>query len=508
MIEFTETPRIKTFIYGSCVSRDTFNHLNPNRFELVRYLARQSALSAVSPPTAFDLDLGPLSSRFQRRMVRGSLTGNLFESLEDAQPDLILWDLTDERTGAFELPDRTFVTRMVELDQAGLTERITRTNARYIQFGTSEHFALWTISCNRIAENLARLGLLDHTMLVAPPWAETDDYGDTTPQSYGLTATQANTLMQPYLEHIETILGRSRVTSAEAIADRENRWGFAPFHYKTSTYQNLAARISASTLNHQRPVTREPSLAPTPARQTTIIGDAVILSEFRGYDPSQPTVIVIETLTKKDIRDGAKWAWSDLNLDGIANLVYLNDPTLSSHEAIAIGWGMGTRNTPGIPALLKLIHHSLGPDGRNRIYVGAGAAGFIATQLSIRDCARSAILCNPDLGWYERKAPQEIVSQVLGDAHSVNKALVDVREIQPCSPRPSLEVFVNQSHPEQWNSQLRILADLLDTEPSQVSQRTSRVHTYKQEKAPFSPITPSRLQDAILAEIDRLSLEN
>ena len=42
--------KTRVFIYGSCVSRDTFEYLDPDQFEIVQYVARQSALSAYTRP--------------------------------------------------------------------------------------------------------------------------------------------------------------------------------------------------------------------------------------------------------------------------------------------------------------------------------------------------------------------------------------------------------------------------------------------------------------------------
>ncbi|MBD7979520.1 DUF6270 domain-containing protein [Oerskovia merdavium] len=500
--------RIKTLVFGSCVSRDTFSHLEPQKFELVQYIARQSILSAISPPTTLDIDLTPLTSRFQRRMVRGSLEGNLLASLEDARPDLIIWDITDERTGVFEMSDRSYVTRMVELDQVGMTAKVARASLRHIQFGTSEHFSIWTSACNRLAQRLSNLNLLDKTILLAPPWAQFDNNSEETPQSYGLTANQANQLMEPYLEYVEELLGRARITHPSPRADRNSRWGVAAFHYTDEVYRSLARNItgSADAVSQSTPTPRlKEEHHP---RQLSTVGDVHILHEFRTLSPSRPTVIAIENLTEEEVRSGSNWLRESLDLDGAANLVFLNDPTLTSNDSIQIGWGLGTKGTPGIPAMLHLIHRVLGQDGSNRIYVGSGASGFIAAQLSIRDGAPAAILCNPDLGWFERKAPRAIVQRIYDNASEPGTDLTDIRAMPAGASPPSFEVFVNQSHPEQWNSQLRVIADLLEMNSSPIAKRTTKIHTFTNEKAPFATISTEKLQDSILAQLDRMILAN
>lgn len=67
---------VRTLVYGSCDSRDTFSELPRGEFELVDYVARQSLISAYSTPVT-EQPVPRMSSRFQQRMVRGDFVSSL-----------------------------------------------------------------------------------------------------------------------------------------------------------------------------------------------------------------------------------------------------------------------------------------------------------------------------------------------------------------------------------------------------------------------------------------------
>ncbi|WP_298752602.1 DUF6270 domain-containing protein [uncultured Serinicoccus sp.] len=237
---------IRTFIYGSCVSRDTFEFLNPDRFTLVEYLARQSILSALSPAPEADMPRVDLPSAFQRRMLENDWRGSLLERLTEHREhiDLVLWDLCDERHGVFRLqegPD-VFVTRSVEGMTSGLDTALEPFPT--LRLGSESHLRAFRSAARRFGKTLDDLGLRSKTLVVAPEWAETTMQGHDTPSSFGLTATAANQTFRRYLKIVAKMdLPVVGMPSSLLHADADHRWGLAPFHYDPSTYQTLAAKI-------------------------------------------------------------------------------------------------------------------------------------------------------------------------------------------------------------------------------------------------------------------------
>lgn len=503
--------RTRTFIIGSCVSRDLMAFLPPNTYEVVGYVARQSLITAQRPPLDYHVDTSSMSSRFQRRITSGSLSGNLYTALSEVDyVDAVLWDLTDERSGVFEFANQTYLTRTVELDAARLTQSIARDALRHLPFGSDEHFALWQIGAIQLTEALRRRHLLERTFIVAPPWASQDSDGKPTSPSYGYSADLANAHYERYIRYAEELLERSRLTATDPRTDPEHRWGPAPFHYTSSTYEQLASQLEvhfhSRTSTPQAPAgskTEQPS-----GRQFYTYEDLTVASEFRFVGAGQPTVVVVETLQRSDIEAGTPWARDTLDIQAWANVVYINDPTLLVEDPLVIGWGLGSSSHLGLNALLNHVQSLDGPSGAHRIYVGSGAGGHIALQLAILDSADAAIISNPDLGWSERQTPstRDAIARICA-GRQLAAAEIDVRRHERRSARPAVSAFVNTAHPEQWNSQLRILADL-QTADSPIDAQRSEVHTYHDPERPYVPVDQAKLVEAIMGRASRNGAPN
>lgn len=236
-------------IYGSCVSRDTFEFFDKPEFALKKYVARQSLISAYGAAVrdVDGLDLTVLTSRFQRRMLEDDARSSLPTDLKAmaSATDLLLWDITDERLGVYEIKPGTYLTRTVELMQSGLDAKVAR-SARLIPFGTDEHFELW---CNEGLEpflrDLNRVGILPRTRLLAVPWATADDAGRPSPSSFGMSASEANSYMSRYAAQVKGRVVAITPDSVCAVASSTHRWGVAPFHYVDALYTDLVDQLSA-----------------------------------------------------------------------------------------------------------------------------------------------------------------------------------------------------------------------------------------------------------------------
>ena len=237
---------LRTFVYGSCVSRDTLEYLRPLGYGLVDYVARHGLVTAFDPvPVALD---GPVAttSSFQRRMIELDHRRGLVPLLESVaeRVDVLLWDLCDERLGLRRLPDGAVVTRSVDLLSTGLDARLAE-RSTLVGFGTPEHRRLWQATLPRWRELLERTGLLDRLVLLAPPWAARAVDGSASPTSFGRTPDAANPVFAAYTADATAALGCPVVTLPEeqVRSDPDHQWGFAPFHYAEATYTALAAAI-------------------------------------------------------------------------------------------------------------------------------------------------------------------------------------------------------------------------------------------------------------------------
>ncbi|WP_159793760.1 DUF6270 domain-containing protein [Puerhibacterium puerhi] len=238
--------RTRIFIWGSCVSRDSFEHFIPDEFELLQYVARQSAISAYTKPVSL-LTPPRLESSFQQRMVAGDYNSNLRDLLaaHGRDVDLMLVDLTDERLGIYVLPDGTVITRSVELIQSGAEETLPP-GTHFVSFGSGEHFEYWTAGIQAVGKMIREAMPRAAVALINIPWAEKTDDGRPSSNSFGVTAADANLMFPAYVEAARTALG-ARLVRAEGpitAASQGHPWGEAPFHYTESVYLDVTRQIT------------------------------------------------------------------------------------------------------------------------------------------------------------------------------------------------------------------------------------------------------------------------
>lgn len=244
---------MRVFIHGSCVARDLLTILRDHGFELSYYSPRQSLIGLLGAIDGLEqhLDLSALSSRFQRRVVEGSIRADLINQFEEHAPntDLVLWDLTDERLGVYEIDGR-FVTRTLELISAGLDERLQR-HAKFIPFGTDEHFDLWTRAMYPWHSALQRSKLDERVILLAPQWADRFGDGALTPTSFGVSALEHKMLADRYYDHVSQVIPAVHVVgrSVRTSSSRNHHWGPAPFHFDNPTNTALAAEVGAVVMS-------------------------------------------------------------------------------------------------------------------------------------------------------------------------------------------------------------------------------------------------------------------
>lgn len=238
------------FIYGGCVSRDTFEHLKDSH-ALVQYVSRQSLISAASLPTR-KLRTGHLSSNFQDRAVIGDVNSSLFLLIaaKQANTDVLVFDILSERLGVFRIPGGTYVTKSTELTRTKIINELEKP-ATTIAFGTDRHFNLWKESAAKFVSVLKRSNLFERSLLIEAPWTEASTSGIDVPRYRGWTAEYANETYARYYSHLRELGFNSICIPPDlAISTDEHKWGPAPYHYTESTYHWLKLEILAFGQGH------------------------------------------------------------------------------------------------------------------------------------------------------------------------------------------------------------------------------------------------------------------
>lgn len=234
----TRRPRGPVVIFGSCVSRDTFEAMRPRR-PLAAYVARQSVISSFSPPVQVGLD-GRLPSAFQQRMLEGDVGSSLLPTLRQhaRSTSLLMVDLVDERHGVYRLGDGAWVTNSAELRRSGLLHEVD--HSRLVEFGTDRHFELWHRAFTRFHQQLVRYDLLDRTVVIKAPFAEFTADGDRLPPFAGVPAAVWNDRYERYYGIVaESGLPMVTISQPSVFSDRNHKWQPEPFHYVQSAYTKL-----------------------------------------------------------------------------------------------------------------------------------------------------------------------------------------------------------------------------------------------------------------------------
>ena len=279
----TDSPRVD--IWGSCVSRDTLEHM-PDA-TVGEYVARQSAIVTLGPAATLDVPLELLDSNFQRKMITGDQTADVAERLETSVPALVLVDLIDERRGVWRFPGNRFLTNSVEAYKTGIDTWGPQKEGRLIDFGSNEHFELWKQGFDAVIERAKLSGA--PVVLLDIAWAEAFDgqpvargawsiagtVGRRTwrgargmsravrrgepliksikmfvapepsrAESLSLISRKANRASRRYVQHAATrVDGVVERKSDSVRMDLSHRWGLGPYHYRAEDYVAIAEEV-------------------------------------------------------------------------------------------------------------------------------------------------------------------------------------------------------------------------------------------------------------------------
>ncbi|MDR1186655.1 MAG: DUF6270 domain-containing protein [Bifidobacteriaceae bacterium] len=239
---------LRVLIYGSCVSRDVFEFFEPaDGIELVEYVARSSMISAMSKRPFEGVDVDAIQSAFRRRMVGWDLGSTKVKDLiAEADFDIILIDLIDERYPLLRRGRETFATDSSEFEETGFVE----TSERRLDWRSRERLAAWRRAWRRLARELKRAKKLDAVRLNRAFWAtkmsDGTDYPGVAvnPAAHG----QVNAVLAQMYAWIERDLDLSQVydyEDSELTADTEHKWGTAPYHFPPAYNQRLKANLLA-----------------------------------------------------------------------------------------------------------------------------------------------------------------------------------------------------------------------------------------------------------------------
>lgn len=236
-------------IFGSCVSRDLFEHptLRPS---LVHYGARSSVVSAVARPVAIDPARVALPSAFQRRCVLADLAKTFFASLVEARPGWLVIDLVDERFDLLRTRG-SYVTRSSAFEAAGL-ERGAGLEFEPVRRMWGQGRALFDRAAELFAERVMRVvpaeRVVIHRALWCTSYRNDGEVLPFPPDRLKLCQLQNDMLEQAYDRLERAFDGRARVIGVDPgthYADAHHRWQLEPYHYEPAYNAEAAGRLLA-----------------------------------------------------------------------------------------------------------------------------------------------------------------------------------------------------------------------------------------------------------------------
>lgn len=238
--------KLKVFIYGSCVSRDTAE-LRKGQWDLLEYVARQSLISAANAPIPLPSEI-PLPSPFQRSMVENDFGSTLFPALRlnGAEADRVVIDLVDERLGVYPYDNGGYLTFSTEMNQSAVMKKVLG-RGKFLDFGTEGHFEVWAEALDKLVALLDDLGLVDKVRVIKSLFVDLSDDGSAVMLTRGIDASEWNRRYARYYALIQDKGLRVVDLPTESLtSSRFHRWGPAQYHYVDSAYESLAGQIEAT----------------------------------------------------------------------------------------------------------------------------------------------------------------------------------------------------------------------------------------------------------------------
>lgn len=237
---------LKVLIYGSCVSRDILR-ITGERFDLQHYIARQSLVSAFSPP----LDAPDVSALtgFKNRSLRGDFESNAPALISEHAPasDLLLFDITTDRRGVYPSVGGSMLSHTAELAESGLLDEFRR--GPLIRLGDAEHVALFRSALEQLKDLLVSVDAFEKAVFLRFDHAAKTDSGVAIPHLQGRGAVEWDAIYEQYYELIES--GGFRILplpSELSVSSDSHSWGPGQIHFVDDAYLWWADRLEEIVL--------------------------------------------------------------------------------------------------------------------------------------------------------------------------------------------------------------------------------------------------------------------
>jgi UDP-glucuronate 4-epimerase len=239
---------LRVSILGSCVTGDPVYQAS-GEIQMLSYQARTSFISQNSPPLELAVDALSWPSRFAKQCVLADFQKSALQSLEQGEPEAIVFDLIDDRFDLLRCGD-SYVLLSDPLREAGFQGSLSAQFERIARL-SPEASGLWLRACDSMAKKLAEMFPRMH-LILHRCWFASEYQDGATVRSFDSPNLKKSAAMNEMLAHYYAHFERAlpRLTSIEVDlprrADAHHKYGLTPFHYGPTTASNWSGRLCLS----------------------------------------------------------------------------------------------------------------------------------------------------------------------------------------------------------------------------------------------------------------------
>lgn len=250
-------------ILGSCCSRDIFEYLSADSYDITLYIARTKIVSQLSSPVVIEKELD-LSSSFQRRLVMNDLLKSQWDSLNQLHGTFCIIDFIDERFNLIKINTggnnssgkTTFITKSNELINSGYLTDKHYSEMQYICIDSrwqidgqdlDRYIETWLQS---ILNYYRPAKIILHKAYLVDHFINKDGQIETFSKQHLVYNEKTNDLLHYLYDYTEQYLNKALFQKIRTIdlcdkyyADETHKWGIAPMHYQSAYYIEAADLI-------------------------------------------------------------------------------------------------------------------------------------------------------------------------------------------------------------------------------------------------------------------------
>lgn len=259
---------MKTAIVGSCVTRDSCE-FRRSEFGTIDYFARTSWVAQGSRAWPAHVDTYNVTPPLYGRFMRLDAYKTLRRSLRRAKPDVLYLDLVDERLPIHRVGGGWF-TEGDQWSVCGFGRSVQENAEEVLEYGDERRHELFKTMFSKLMNRITG-DLNDKPIVLHKAWLTDKSVdGDTafTERVHDFVQT-VNTALDRDYRMIENKYG-NRIRTVEAaeenvLADPDQRWGLAPFHYIPDYYDDISRQLLEVAAAPERPSAGKPQRRETRA---------------------------------------------------------------------------------------------------------------------------------------------------------------------------------------------------------------------------------------------------